>query len=173
MAARLPYHGLKASKDELRLLRKVGRHLSFKASDGIPVGMRSDGQSNLCYPDLVFRKYAIAVFWDGCYWHECPDHHPNSHRGKVRAKDARQVELLKESGWLVLRFWEHQGVDASAEQIVSFVRANFDHRPMHKRSLTPEQIAERNAKWQERWQLSERLRAEASARRRAARPRSY
>lgn len=25
-------------------------------------------------PDLVFTRWKVAVFIDGCFWHRCPDH---------------------------------------------------------------------------------------------------
>jgi DNA mismatch endonuclease (patch repair protein) len=25
-------------------------------------------------PDFIFRKYRLAIFVDGCFWHQCPLH---------------------------------------------------------------------------------------------------
>lgn len=67
--------------------------------------------------DLVFTKVKIAVFMDGCFWHGCPQHHTVAVTNasfwaeKVRRTQERDAEtdrLLKEEGWLVIRFWEHQ-----------------------------------------------------------------
>lgn len=51
-----------------------------------------------------FLKIAIEV--DGCYWHDCLIHFPNggSGRGKL---DKSKNTFLKNRGWVVLRFWEH------------------------------------------------------------------
>ena len=68
-------------------------------------------------PDLVFAGKRVAVFVDGCQWHCCPVHwvRPKSNTAfwdrkfeKNRARDVTVNRLLKEQGWTVLRFWEHQ-----------------------------------------------------------------
>lgn len=67
-------------------------------------------------PDLTFRKHKIAVFVDSEFWHgydwevHKTDHKTNKEywikkieRNIQRDKQVNKV--LKESGWLVLRFW--------------------------------------------------------------------
>lgn len=67
--------------------------------------------------DLVFTRAKVAVFIDGCFWHGCPEHYqaPAAHaeywRTKVesnRARDRDTDRRLRELGWTVLRFWEHE-----------------------------------------------------------------
>jgi DNA mismatch endonuclease, patch repair protein len=68
-------------------------------------------------PDLVFVGKRLAVFIDGCFWHKCPMHFVrpetrtefwmNKIEGNVR-RDRRVNEQLRETGWHVLRFWEHE-----------------------------------------------------------------
>jgi DNA mismatch endonuclease (patch repair protein) len=68
-------------------------------------------------PDLVFIGKRLAVFIDGCFWHKCPVHFirpetrtefwMNKIEGNV-ARDRRINAKLKEAGWCVLRFWEHE-----------------------------------------------------------------
>jgi DNA mismatch endonuclease, patch repair protein len=68
-------------------------------------------------PDLVFTKKRLAVFIDGCFWHKCPVHFVqpetrtefwmNKINGNVRRDDAINAKL-KDTGWRVLRFWEHE-----------------------------------------------------------------
>lgn len=68
------------------------------------------------HPDLVFPKARLAVFIDGCFWHGCPRHcrMPSDNRtyweqkifGNV-ARDRKLSRHLKQSGWSVVRFWEH------------------------------------------------------------------
>ncbi|MBV2354431.1 very short patch repair endonuclease [Streptomyces sp. J2-1] len=81
--------------------------------------------------DLVFRPAKVAVFIDGCYWHGCPEHYvpPKTNSGYWSEKVVRNVERdrdtdqhLKEAGWLVLRFWEHEPSDTCAETIATTVR---------------------------------------------------
>jgi DNA mismatch endonuclease, patch repair protein len=68
-------------------------------------------------PDFVFLKQRLAVFVDGCFWHGCPKHgrEPGSnqnywlaklHRNKSRDKKVNRI--LRNSGWNVLRLWEHE-----------------------------------------------------------------
>lgn len=81
--------------------------------------------------DLVFRPAKVAVFIDGCYWHGCPEHYvaPKTNPGYWSDKVARNMardrdtdSRLREAGWLVLRFWEHEDSDACALKIVAAVR---------------------------------------------------
>ncbi|HUT34254.1 MAG TPA: very short patch repair endonuclease [Planctomycetota bacterium] len=67
-------------------------------------------------PDFVFRKQRLAVFVDGCFWHNCPKHGhiPKSNRKYWRKKLERNQERdraanreLRRKGWRVLRLWEH------------------------------------------------------------------
>lgn len=82
--------------------------------------------------DLVFTRARVAVFVDGCFWHGCPRHHTAARRNaefwaaKVaanRARDDRVNSLLREAGWTVLRFWEHENPTDAAARIVETVRA--------------------------------------------------
>ena len=68
-------------------------------------------------PDFVFHRERLAIFVDGCFWHGCATHFrmPESSRGYWEAKIARNVArdfevrgALKQRGWRVLRFWEHE-----------------------------------------------------------------
>jgi DNA mismatch endonuclease, patch repair protein len=77
-------------------------------------------------PDLVFIRKKVAVFIDGCFWHKCPDHFVrpetrtefwmNKIDGNVRRDDSVNVKL-KEAGWRVLRFWEHE-IRENPEKVV-------------------------------------------------------
>lgn len=67
-------------------------------------------------PDIIFPKIKVAVFVDGCFWHGCPKCKgiPAS-SGKFweqkiianRARDQKVNEALIQSGWKVIRIWEH------------------------------------------------------------------
>lgn len=67
--------------------------------------------------DVVFVSARVAVFVDGCFWHQCPSHGnlPKANRTWWRAKLQRNVERdaetdarLKAAGWKVIRLWEHE-----------------------------------------------------------------
>ncbi|OSP41048.1 very short patch repair endonuclease [Streptomyces sp. 13-12-16] len=87
--------------------------------------------------DMVFRPAKVAVFIDGCYWHGCPEHYvpPKTNSGYWSDKIVRNVkrdretdEKLREAGWLVLRFWEHEPSDACADKIALAVLARREAR---------------------------------------------
>jgi DNA mismatch endonuclease (patch repair protein) len=78
-------------------------------------------------PDIVFSRWRVAVFVDGCFWHGCPAHFtqpranaaywgPKIDRNKRR--DEAQTAALKAAGWRVLRVWEH----VPTEDAVALVR---------------------------------------------------
>ena len=82
-------------------------------------------------PDIAFTKQRVAVFIDGCFWHQCPDHAtmPKANRDFWEPKLRRNVErdrendaALEATGWTVLRFWEHEDPEDVAATIISAIR---------------------------------------------------
>lgn len=79
-----------------------------------------------CKADLVWRGLRLAVFIDGCFWHGCPVHatRPKANEawwaqkldGNVQ-RDRRTDARLRELGWTVLRFWEHEDPNRVADEI--------------------------------------------------------
>lgn len=69
------------------------------------------------HPDFAFLNSKIAIFVDGCFWHGCTNCRkplPKSNRVYWARKIERTVERdsettrrLIESGWMVVRIWEH------------------------------------------------------------------
>lgn len=69
-------------------------------------------------PDIAFTRHKVAIFVNGCFWHNCPYcHHqlPKSHvefwKAKFEAnqkRDTEKIHLLELSGWKVLTIWECQ-----------------------------------------------------------------
>lgn len=77
-------------------------------------------------PDIAFLGARLAVFVDGCFWHQCPQHGhiPTANRGywepKLERNANRDREIdraLAASGWTVIRVWEHVPVEASAARV--------------------------------------------------------
>ena len=72
--------------------------------------------------DMAFPEQKIAVFVDGCFWHGCPIH---SHKittnqiywqtklARNKERDKQKTEKLRNQGWVVMRFWEHELSDIS------------------------------------------------------------
>lgn len=76
-------------------------------------------------PDVVLRKYGVAIFVHGCFWHghETHLHIPKSNTGfwqakieRNRARDIQVKERLKQMGWSVMTIWECQLAPAVREQ---------------------------------------------------------
>ena len=67
-------------------------------------------------PDFANKKYKIAIFIDGCFWHRCPKHYikPKTNiifwKDKIRKnvkRDGAITKKLEKEGWKVIRIWEH------------------------------------------------------------------
>jgi DNA mismatch endonuclease, patch repair protein len=76
--------------------------------------------------DIVFTRWKVAVFVDGCFWHGCPVHGtwPKANavwwREKIKSNKKRDQDTntaLVASGWMVLRIWEHVPPDEAAATI--------------------------------------------------------
>lgn len=82
--------------------------------------------------DLVFPKAKVAVFLDGCFWHGCPDHHTvavthadfwaKKVKGNI-ARDRDTDQQLIDTGWVVIRVWEHEDPRAAAVKVRDAVLA--------------------------------------------------
>lgn len=75
----------------------------------------------------------IAVFLDGCVWHNCPKHgmrprtnaeYWNAKIAANTARDARHTSALESDGWQVFRVWEHEDPALAADRIESAVRGH-------------------------------------------------
>lgn len=68
-------------------------------------------------PDIVYTKYRVAIFVDGCFWHKCPQcfQKPATNAefwekkitGNVK-RDEKINEQLNKDNWNVVRIWEHE-----------------------------------------------------------------
>lgn len=106
---------------ELRVRRALhGAGLRYRVDCAPIAGLRTRA-------DVVFTKRHIAIYLDGCFWHGCPDHgstptaHADYWRPKLdrnRTRDQDVTRKLQDAGWTVLRFWEHEPVDAIIETIM-------------------------------------------------------
>lgn len=82
--------------------------------------------------DIVFPTERVAVFVDGCFWHSCPQHGttPRANRdwwvaklAANRDRDADTDRQLRDAGWTVLRFFEHEDMVAAAQAVVDQLMA--------------------------------------------------
>lgn len=89
-------------------------------------------------PDFTFKKYKIAIFADGDFWHgkdwETRKKKLGNNAGywfnKIETnleRDFKVNKKLKEDGWLVLRFWESD-IKKNLDEIVNFVFEVYEER---------------------------------------------
>lgn len=110
----------KAHPETIEAIREARLHQVFPVKDTtIEVAL----QNELKGRSIVFEKhvpllkryqvdiltdYREVILADGCYWHSCPQCQLTSPAKNVVAKDEEQTRLLKEAGYKVFRFWEHE-----------------------------------------------------------------
>jgi DNA mismatch endonuclease (patch repair protein) len=86
-------------------------------------------------PDIVLPKYGLAIFVNGCFWHQ-----HNCKKGQTLPKtnekfwktklsrnverDANNQELLKKQGWKVIVIWECQ-----IKNLKSLIEILSEHLP--------------------------------------------
>jgi DNA mismatch endonuclease (patch repair protein) len=88
--------------------------------------------------DIVFSRQRVAVFVDGCFWHGCPDHGRRRHDvngwywpdkiDRNRRRDEDTDLVMASSGWLALRFWEHELTGDGALIVARRVKAILEER---------------------------------------------
>ena len=67
-------------------------------------------------PDVVFGRWKLAVFVDGCFWHGHPDFFTPGKSGaywdakiaRTRERDQEANAALAAAGWQVLRLWDFE-----------------------------------------------------------------
>src|SRR5262249_5967363 len=111
------------TKPEMAIRRLLhARGLRYRVDAALP-GMRRRA-------DLLFTSAQVAGFVDGCFWHGCPEHgtKPNNNAAwwaekiETNVKRDRDTDRrLSASGWIVLRFWEHEVPQIAADQIAAVV----------------------------------------------------
>lgn len=94
-------------------------------------------------PDLVLPKYRVAVFVQGCFWHQhgcAKSRRPTSNQeywdrkldGNV-ARDIKNQARLQELGWQVVNVWEcqlHGDTDNALCLLRSLKRASAEKKEM-------------------------------------------
>jgi DNA mismatch endonuclease (patch repair protein) len=117
---------------ELALRRELHRRgLRFR------VGVKVPGLARRTI-DIAFPARKIAVFVDGCFWHQCPVHSVPAKNNaawwseKLAANVARDVQtnaMLESQSWQVVRVWEHEDPTAVADSIELLVRQACPSQP--------------------------------------------
>lgn len=93
-------------------------------------------------PDMVFSRMNTVIFIDSCFWHGCPKHlrMPKSNvdywKNKIKRNKERDNATNREyknSGWQVIRIWEHD-INTSFERTIRKLVQKVDSgRPVLER----------------------------------------
>lgn len=76
--------------------------------------------------DILFSRFRVAVFVDGCFWHCCPQHatNPVNNSAWWAQKLSRNVQRDRDTdrrlaalGWRSVRIWEHEDVRDAADRV--------------------------------------------------------
>ncbi|HXG49125.1 MAG TPA: very short patch repair endonuclease [Methylomirabilota bacterium] len=87
-------------------------------------------------PDFVFPKMRLALFVDGCFWHCCPKHSTRpaenaafwvAKLARNRARDRLVNRTLRQSGWRVLRIWQHSLVRRDEDKLIRRIQRVIGH----------------------------------------------
>ena len=113
------------TKPEIELRKALfKRGLRFRVNYAVPHLPRRS-------VDIAFTRLRVAVFVNGCFWHACPEHStwPSANAGWWRAKLEKNRERddetdrhLAESGWMVIRVWEHEDLVVAAAAVEEAVK---------------------------------------------------
>ena len=125
MAEIVSKHGFKTTKSRSNTMRQIQSKNTYpevrlrKALWKKGVRYRINNQDITGNPDIAIRKYKLAIFVDGEFWH---GYNWEEKRGKIKSnreywikkiegnmqRDLRVNEALKRDGWTILRFWEKE-----------------------------------------------------------------
>jgi DNA mismatch endonuclease (patch repair protein) len=96
-------------------------------------------------PDFAFERARLVVFVDGCFWHGCKRCRtiPSTNRAfwlkKIRSnrrRDSSVTNSLRNDGWSVLRFWEHD-VKRDPNGCICTISSLLTSRPVKLRAQFP------------------------------------
>ena len=107
-----------------RLFRKALWHRGVR--------FRKNCRDVLGTPDVSIKKYCLAVFCDGDFWHGKDYHGVKSHKkfwdekiNRNRERDLEYTIRLRDEGWIVLRFWEsdiRSDVEACVDKVLEEIK---------------------------------------------------
>ncbi|MDE5980253.1 MAG: very short patch repair endonuclease [Muribaculaceae bacterium] len=97
-------------------------------------------------PDIVLRKYRVAIFVHGCFWHghEVDGRIPDSNRefwqekiSRNKERDRRNKEKLLSMGWSVITVWECQLKPAARQRTLSGLEYYLNHNYLRLQKMKP------------------------------------
>lgn len=88
-------------------------------------------------PDFIFPAERVAIFVDGCFWHNCRKHRsiPVSNRDFWKQKLDRNAtrdrlvnRTLRNRGWRVVRIWQHELAKLKEEVVAKRIRLKLGRK---------------------------------------------
>lgn len=86
-------------------------------------------------PDIAYPGRRVAIFVNGCFWHQCPHCQPSAPKSHSdywskkfelnRERDARKTTELEAAGWTVVTVWEcelRDNPDAAVAKVAEALR---------------------------------------------------
>ncbi len=140
------FFGRKHSEETRARMKEKWKHRFFKEKDNkLELRLQRELQSK----NIIFQKHAeilgrpdifikpdLCVFVDGCYWHGCKCKFniewTGTHAEYIKSRMKHDVEVnqkLQESGYRVLRLWEHE-ILKDIDSCVGRVRAYAETKTM-------------------------------------------
>lgn len=115
------------SRPEVELRRRLHREgLRFRKNARVQLGSTS------VVADVVFTRWRVLVFVDGCFWHGCEQHGTTPRANTAywgpklarnRARDDMVNAEASTHGWIPIRIWEHEGLDEATARVFSALHA--------------------------------------------------
>lgn len=117
-------------------------------------------------PDIALKKYRVAIFIHGCFWHGHEPHLrlPKSNReyweqkiARNRERDEENKERLRRLGWSVMTVWECQLRPECRRDTLLEIEYHLNHnylnqfrppRPYNDTETGTPQVAESNTQYQ-------------------------
>ena len=105
-------------------------------------------------PDIVLRKYGVAIFVHGCFWHghEVDKHIPAAHHDywekkitRNKERDQKNKQALMRMGWTVVTIWECQLKPKTRESTLLELEYVINHtylERLRKKSAKPYRLEE-------------------------------
>lgn len=97
-------------------------------------------------PDIVMRKYRVAIFIHGCFWHghETDGRIPATNRefweakiNRNKERDRRDKERLLAMGWSVITIWECQLKPAVRQRTLAGLEYYLNHNFLRIQRMKP------------------------------------
>jgi DNA mismatch endonuclease (patch repair protein) len=86
-------------------------------------------------PDFILTELTVAIFVHGCFWHGCPECFVAPVKNHdwwcqkiaaTRRRDRRKADQLRNIGYSVLTFWEHDSDRRMIRRLDSLVVRRLD-----------------------------------------------